>query len=783
MPASADEPRGITAILGPTNTGKTHQALQRMLEHRTGMIGLPLRLLAREVYDRLTTQVGEGDVALITGEEKRVPKRPRYFVCTVEAMPTSQEVDFLAVDEIQLCAHGQRGHVFTDRLLNARGLVETWFLGSTTIRKMLQRFVPTAKVVSRPRLSTLTATPTRTLSGLPPRSAVVAFSVERVYELATQLRNKRGGTAIVLGALSPRTRNAQVALYQSGEVDYMVATDAIGMGLNLDIDHVAFADFKKFDGQYERPLSTAELAQIAGRAGRYLNSGSFGTLSPLPEFNQEVVRAIEMHHFPSEVQMMWRNSDLDFSSVDALLQGLRSLPRHRGLRLMDSAEDQQAFAALSNRPAIRSRLTDADRIRLLWDVCQVPDFRQLWFELHVNLLEQFFLQLTGPFARIEPQFIEERLIAIDDVRGDIDTLMGRIANIRTWTYVASHRSWLTGLDALRDRTSAIEDRLSDALHEKLVVKFVERARTTSVGTNGQLFAKTGRYTGRFGALLEQYVATDTATLQHELDDRNEALVNASHEQFRVDMNGRISFEDKTVAQFEAGLDLLHPNIRLTNMGDLGPGVRSRMLRRLLAYARDVAQNLFAPLRVAAASELTPAARGLVYQLERCLGNVLLDDAREQLLALTDRDRQLLTSFGVHFGRRLIFVRQLLTPFSIAHRTALVSAHFSLPVDAAEFHPGSASLVVGERGASPWWLFLGYVVARPLAIRVDQFEAIWRQLDHFATQRSFAFPHQIGTKLGCSQTHLEQMLRHEGFTVASGRCSARPLRSERRKRTG
>ena len=325
--------------------------------------------------------------------------------------------------------------------------------GLPTVRTMLRQFLPAARMVSRPRFSNLRGTETRSLSKLPPRSAVVAFSAQRVYELATQLRNKRGGTAIVLGALSPRTRNAQVSMYQSGEVDYMVATDAIGMGLNLDIDHVAFADFKKFDGQFERPLTTAEYAKLLV-AGRYLNSGTFGTLAPLPEFHRSIIQAIESHQFPSEAQLVWRNSDLDFTSVPTLLRSLREAPRHRGLRLLSSADDATALTALVSRDPVRERLTHPERVELLWEVCQIPDFRQLWFELHVNLLEQLFLQLSSPAERIEQSFIEERLRAIDDTRGDIETLMGRIADIRTWTYVASRRTWVT-----RDDDSRSERRL------------------------------------------------------------------------------------------------------------------------------------------------------------------------------------------------------------------------------------------------------------------------------------------------------------------------------------
>lgn len=777
MRAPADEPRGITAILGPTNTGKTHHALDRMLEHRSGMIGLPLRLLAREVYDRITTQVGEANVALITGEEKRIPKRPRYYVCTVEAMPTSQEVDFLAVDEIQLCAHDQRGHVFTDRLLNARGRIETWFLGSATIREMLQGFVPTAQLISRPRLSTLSVGPARSLSRLPPRSAVVAFSAERVYELATQLRNKRGGTAIVLGALSPRTRNAQVALYQSGEVDYMVATDAIGMGLNLDIDHVAFADYKKFDGKQERPLETAELAQIAGRAGRYLNAGTFGTLLPLPEFNQQVIRAIETHRFPSDVRLMWRNSNLDYTSADALLHTLREPPKRRGLKLMDAADDQQAFLALTKRTTVHERLNDVERIRLLWDICQIPDFRQLWFELHVNLLERLFLQLTSGTERLDERFINEQLLAIDDTRGDIDTLIGRIADIRIWTYVAAHSRWLAEGHNLKERAATIEDRLSDALHDKLVLRFVERTRTTSIATGRtRARARGTNQSSPFAGLLNCF-ASEESSQPSKQADYMEALINAQHEQLQVDLQGRISFEGQRVAKLDAGSDLLHPGVRLITAGDLGPGMHSRIQRRLLAYGRDLALSLFVSLHAPAAEELTPAARGIVYQLERNLGSIIVEQASAQLLALTERDRQLLTSFGVRFGRRVVYLPRLLHPSSMIFRTALVSARYSLPFDSPAFQPGLPSIAVLDNVAAPWWLSLGYVVTSPLAIRADQYEMLWRQLEHLSGHRSFTIPRHLLPVLACSQAHLEQLLRSTGFVVSAGRWRPRRSRSE------
>jgi ATP-dependent RNA helicase SUPV3L1/SUV3 len=698
-------------------------------------------------------------------------------------MPTSKEVDFLAVDEVQLCAHKQRGHVFTDRLLNARGRLETWYLGSATIREMLQRFVPTARLISRPRLSTLTAGPTRSLSKLAPRSAVVAFSAERVYELATQLRNKRGGTAIVLGALSPRTRNAQVALYQSGEVDYMVATDAIGMGLNLDIDHVAFADFKKFDGQLERPLENAELAQIAGRAGRYLNAGTFGTLSPLAEFSPQVIRAIETHHFAPDTRLMWRNSALDYTSTESLLQTLGEPPRERGLKLMDSADDHQAFRALCKRASVREQLTHSERIQLLWEVCQIPDFRQLWFELHVNLLERLFLQLAGPTGRLDEQFIRDQLLTIDDTRGDIDTLMGRIADIRTWTYVSAHSRWLADSLALKERTATIEDRLSDALHDKLVSRFVEQTRTTSVAPAAKTRSRRTDPSGPFAGLLSHQLLNEASNQAQPQADWAEGLINAQHEQFQVDVRGRINFEGVRVAQFDSGPDLLCPSVRLTTSADLGAGVRSRMQRRLLAFGRDLALGLFAPLHAPAAEELTPAARGIVYQLERNLGNLLVADASAQIEALTDRDRQLLTSFGVRFGRRVVYVRRLLLPSSVATRAALVSARYTLPWQSRGFAPGQPSIPLLGHASAPWWSCLGYVALSPLAVRVDLYEVMWRQLDQLSNRSSFAIPRHLASLVGCEQSQVETMLRAAGFTVSSGRCRLRRSRSDHREAAG
>jgi ATP-dependent RNA helicase SUPV3L1/SUV3 len=473
------------ALLGPTNTGKTHRAVERMLEHQSGMIGLPLRLLAREVYDRVTARVGEEAVALLTGEEKRIGKRARYWVCTVESMPVSLSVDFLAIDEIQLAAHPGRGHVFTDRLLHARGEKETWLLGADTMRQRVAQLLPTAQIHAHPRFSQLSAVTSVSLRSLAPRTVVVAFSAAEVYDIADRLRRKRGGAAVVLGALSPRARNAQVAMYQSGEVDLMVATDAIGMGLNMDVDHVVFASLRKFDGQRQRGLTAAEVGQIAGRAGRYLRDGQFGGLSPL-RIPSQLAFAVEQHRFAAVEQLVWRHHDLDFGSLDGLLASLQTPPRLPHLRRVERADDSEALRLLSADPEIRDRAGTADGIALLWEVCRIPDFRKLLIEHHVSLLRELFLRLAVR-GTLDADFLDERLQRLETTNGDIDALMMRMEFIRTWSYIVHRSGWIDDAAHFQARTVAAEDSLSDALHERLVERFVERrGRHVAARSRGRL---------------------------------------------------------------------------------------------------------------------------------------------------------------------------------------------------------------------------------------------------------------------------------------------------------
>ena len=448
----------IVAVLGPTNTGKTHYAIERMLAHRTGIIGLPLRLLAREVYDKIVTLRGPSVVALVTGEERIVPPRAKYWVCTVEAMPEGMGCDFLAVDEIQLCADPERGHVFTDRLLRARGLHETLFMGAETMRKAIAALVPSADFMHRERFSELSYSGQKKISRMPERSAIVSFSVDNVYGIAELLRRQKGGAAVVMGALSPRTRNAQVEMYQNGDVDYLVATDAIGMGLNLDVNHVAFSATSKFDGNRMRPLLPTEFAQIAGRAGRHMNNGSFGVTGESAPLQDELVEAITENRFAPLTKLYWRNSKLQFGSTKALISALEQHTSNEWLTRVRESCDLAALKALVQDGEIAARASDGASVALLWDVCRIPDFRSISNRQHAELLGVIYNYLHEK-GQIPQDWLARSINSLDNTKGDIDALSKRLAYIRTWTYVAQRKDWAQDHEHWREATRAVEDRL------------------------------------------------------------------------------------------------------------------------------------------------------------------------------------------------------------------------------------------------------------------------------------------------------------------------------------
>ena len=589
----------IKAVLGPTNTGKTRFAIAQMLSHRTGVIGLPLRLLAREVYDKVRIERGPSSVALITGEERIIPPRAKYWVCTVEAMPVASGADFLCVDEIQLCGDRERGHVFTDRLLRARGQVETLFLGSDTMRPAIAKLVDGVQFERKMRLSSLSFTGSRKISRMRPRSALVAFSVEEVYAVAELVRRQRGGAAVVMGALSPRTRNAQVELYQNGDVDFLVATDAIGMGLNLNIDHVAFVGLTKFDGAKIRRLAPNEIAQIAGRAGRFRKPGTFGITADVEPLDPETVAAIEENRFQNLHALQWRNSDLDFRSIDTLLASLRQISEHRMLARAREAEDVSALSELSEVADIRQRSQSPVDVRLLWGVCQIPNFMNASPGEHASLISRVFTFIRD-LGSIPDDWLEERVRQIDRIDGEVDVLARRIAGIRTWTYVSQRPDWVENTGYWRERTRAVEDRISDALHLGLTKRFVDRRTSvllkhmkqkerlvTSVNAQGEVDVE-GEHVGKIEGFRFVQAATSTSeearavraasqrVLAPEFALRANRLYNAPNTEFDLTEQGGLMWGENSVGKLLRGNGGLEPEVEVFVDEQAGAEVRERV---------------------------------------------------------------------------------------------------------------------------------------------------------------------------------------------------------------
>lgn len=609
----------VTAVLGPTNTGKTHYAVTRMLAYETGMIGLPLRLLAREIYDRVVEEKGAAKVALITGEEKIAPESATYFICTVESMPIDKQVDFVAIDEVQLCADPERGHVFTDRLMHMRGTHETLLLGSETMRGLIKQLLGDVHVLTRTRFSELKYAGPKKVSRLPRRSAVVAFSAEAVYGLAELIRRQRGGAAVVMGALSPRTRNAQVELYQSGEVDFLVATDAIGMGLNMDVDHVAFASRQKFDGRNMRALRPHEVGQIAGRAGRYTTDGTFGTTGDAGEFEPDLIEQIEMHRFDPVRAAQWRNNDLSFASIDALVASLETAPQDKALVRSRSATDLLALQRLAGETDVANAAQSEAEVKRLWQICQIPDFRNISPEEHAQLLLSIFRTLKDNNDRLPDDFLEGQIKRVDRTEGDIDALAQRIAHVRTWTFVANRAGWIDDAAGWQARAREVEDRLSDALHEGLTQRFIDRRTSVlmkrlhqdedlsaEINNEGEVTIE-GEFVGRLHGF--RFIADPRArgldakavaraadkAVRAMMAARAESLLTAPDTAFRLTDHGRIWWEGHPVARLDKGGDTLSPRVVVISDDLLDTTYRDRIAARLTKWMEDHIQRILTPL--------------------------------------------------------------------------------------------------------------------------------------------------------------------------------------------
>lgn len=780
----------VAAVLGPTNTGKTHLAIERMCAHSSGMIGFPLRLLAREVYDRLVAIKGPKEVALVTGEERIVPPGARWFACTAESMPLTRDLAFVAVDEAQLGSDRERGHVFTDRLLHARGREETLILGSGALSGLVRTLLPRVEIIRRPRFSTLSYAGAKKLSRLPKRSVIVAFSAEEVYAVAEMLRRARGGAGVVMGALSPRTRNAQVAMFQSGEVDYLVATDAIGMGLNLDIDHVAFASLSKFDGQRQRRLTIAEMAQIAGRAGRHQRDGSFGSLGSddgANVFTPEEVEAVEAHRVPALDWLYWRNGDPDQSSVAALIAALEARPTQAGLRAAPEAIDLTVLKRLADDPQVAARARSPAMVARLWETCGLPDFRKVGPEHHARLVARMFGHRSEGAGVLPADWVATELARLDVTTGDIAQLGQRIAAARTWTYVAERPGWLADQGGFAARAQAVEEKLSDALHARLVERFVDRRTSVLMKSVGRDLALLDVQVDDDGTVLvegeaigsldgfafrpdpaaraldaKRLIAAAQRHLTHERARRAAALIGDDDAAFSLD-GIAIVWRDTPIARLAPGPALTEPRV----VGDpplatLTAPTRAQVVARVSAWVTGQVARHLAPLQAMATTArdgATPASvRALLAALAANGGTLARGDVDDLLAVLDAGDRRILRAAGLTIGTLDIFDARLLKPGARRWLGALAAARTRLPVPVL---PPPGATIVGDVVALPGFRRIGDV-----QVRLDLVERVARALhDRRQAREPFTPNPALATSFGVDAATFAAILRACGFREA------------------
>ena len=801
--------RGVTAMLGPTNTGKTYEAIERMVRYESGMMGLPLRLLAREVYGKVVAKVGEEKVALITGEEKITPDNPRYWICTVEAMPLDIAVQFIAIDEVQLAHSFERGHIFTDRILNMRGSHETLLLGAATARPILETLIANLNVSVRPRLSELTYAGPKKISRLPRRSAVVAFSSQDVYAIAELIRRQSGGAAVVLGSLSPRTRNAQVELFQNGDVDYLVATDAIGMGLNLDLDHVALAATRKFDGFQFRNLTPAELGQIVGRAGRYTRDGTFGVTSRVEGFEAGLVEQLESHVFEPLKVFQWRTAKLDFSSMKALRESLDVAPKSTTLVKALAGDDIVTLEAAMRDAETRDQVSTSEDVQKLWDVCSMPDYRKIAPAEHADLVLTIFghLQKDG-FVRDD--WLASQIARADRTDGDIDTLSNRIAHIRTWTYIANRNDWLENAAAWREEARDVEDRLSDALHERLTQRFVDRRTSVlmkklkentmleaEVTHDGDVIVE-GENIGVLEGLrfeADSNLSSDTEAktvraaaqkaLASEIEKRSERISKAPDEAFALSSDGSIRWLGAVIARIVSGDDIFAPNFILLADEQLTGPAQERVDARLRLWLDAHIGSALQPLvDLRKAEGLEGLTRGIAFQLAEAFGVLDRRDVAEDLKNLDQDARRLLRNLGVRFGVYHVYIPLLLKPAA----ASLVALLWGLKEDKLDHKgisevpamsaAGRTSFAIDPDVPEELYRVAGFKVAGERAVRVDILERLadiirplltWKPTDKEPTppegaMREFGFTVTVDmtSLLGCAGEDFASVLKSIGY---------------------
>ena len=765
-------PKKIIALLGPTNTGKTHDAIEKMLEFKNGIFGLPLRLLAREVYEKCVKRIGVNKVALITGEEKIIPNSADYFICTVESMPKDKIVDFVAIDEIQMCADKERGHIFTDRLLNSRGESLTMFLGSQIMKNIINDLVDGVEFLKKERFSKLTYSGYKKVSRLDGKTAIIAFSVEEVYAIAELVRRQKGGAAVIMGSLSPKTRNSQVELYQSGDVDYLVATDAIGMGLNMDIDQIYFSNLKKFDGKKTRRLNLVEMSQIAGRAGRYKNNGSFGTTGDCENLNSDEIEKIENHNLPNNKILYWRNSNLNFTNTEKLIASLEVKPENKNLIRVNESADEIVLRFLLKKNIENN--TYSKNLKLLWECCQIPDFERKAYGQHVNIVDTVFKFLATRKKRIPNEYMKMQLNGLEKKHGNIDVLANRISNVRTWSYVANKKDWVENSDYWIQLTKSIEDNLSDRLHEELTKSFIDKKISilakglkqdivleTAVSEDNKVMINK-QYIGELKGLkfiidfvsknldvdLKSIKKAARKGVEEELVRRSNFIIKEKN--LSINFENKIIWRGNPIAKIKKGDNYLTPNIEIITDDSLPEEIRKElelfMKNWLSDHINEVLKDLINLTKLKIDNQYL---RALAFQLYENNGVLKRKNIEVMIKLVSKEERKKLWDMGIKIGRYHIFLPKMLKPKAVTLRTILWKIHNSIESNISIPKFG-LNFVVNENFSENFLLLCGFERFKDFFIRIDILEKLFINIIDKTLDRKFKISSEMMNLLGCSK---------------------------------
>ena len=781
----------ITAVLGPTNTGKTHLAIETMLSFDTGMIGFPLRLLAREVYDKVVKKTKYDEVALITGEEKIIPINAKYFLCTVESMPIDKDLEFVGIDEIQMCADHERGHIFTDRLLNMRGNKLTMFMGSNTIKGIISKLNEDIEFINRKRLSNLTYAGHKKISRINRKTAIIAFSTEEVYAIAELLRRQKGGAAIVMGSLSPKTRNAQVDLYQSGDVDFLVATDAIGMGINMDLDHVYFSNLKKFDGKKSRKLNLSEIGQIAGRAGRYLNDGNFGITGDCKEITAEEVDLLENHKFEEIRTLFWRNSNLNFNNPSVLLKSLEEKPNKDWLRKIHECEDERVLKYFIKKLDLYNVNNVKETLILLWECCQIPDFVKKTYGNHIDVVEKVFNFLNSDKGKITNNFMHLQLMKLNKLDGNVDSLANRIANVRTWSYVSNKNNWVENQNYWIEKTKFLEDKLSDRLHEEITKTFIDkRASVLARGLKQDMKFDTkilenndvmidNQFIGKINGLKLELdfkkgaLETDIKSLKKaarktigpELEKRIQIIIDTGLLDLKSDF--KVYWNNSPIGRLSPGKDYLTPNIELLVDDMLEKNQRDMLTNFLEKWLKNkIKTTLKSLFDLKNLKDKNSSIKALAYQLYENNGVLMRDQVSNYIQKLDQSDRKILRDLGVKFGRYHVFLNKLIKPEPVSLRTLLWKNHHQQFLN-LELPTFGLNFIHNDKIKNKnFMLICGFEKFNNFFVRIDILERLFVKImnSNIGNSQEIKLVPEMLNLLGCNRDNFKQLLKLMSYKI-------------------